>query len=849
MSRVGAPFDLTCEHLSNPLGLDEPEPRLSWKCPGGLARQSAYEIAVGTEPQTSDLWSPGRVGSDQSQLVSYAGKPLEPCQRAWWQVRVWDGKGQASDWSEAAFWEAGLPELYHWTGAQWISAPAISLKSEAPPAPHFRRDFAIPRGKVKRARLYVSAKGLFRAYVNGKRVGDGELTPGWTDYHKRIPYEAHDVTEYMKSGTNAMGLVLADGWFSGNVCWFGRKLYGHFPQALAKLYVEFEDTEPLRVVTDSSWRAAAGPILSADLLMGEHRDLRKDLGKWSSSGYDDSRWTKVDAAPLGQVPIVSRRAEPVRIVKTIGPLSVEKAANTVVRIDMGQNMVGRLKLKVKGDEGAKIRIRHAEILDAKGELYIENLRKAQQIDSYILGSESSTVLENEFTFHGFRYAEVSGITQAPRKDQIEGQVLCSVRDPKGQFRCGSELVNQLIENIRWGMMGNYLEVPTDCPQRDERLGWTGDAQIFAPTAAYNFDIAAFMAKWLQDVRDAQLEDGMFPSVAPQMHNIKVGAPAWGDAGIIVPWTLYRFYGDIRILDQGYFSMVRFIEAIERANPDLLWRKNVGNNYGDWLNVEQETPKDVLATAYFAHSTSLLAQSAAVLGRTDDAKRFEGLAARIRKAFQEEFLGKDGKIHGDTQTAYVLALRFRLLTESQAKKAAKHLVAGITARNDHLATGFLGVGHLLPVLTQIGRDDLAVKLLLNDTYPSWGYSIRQGATTIWERWDGWTEEKGFQDPGMNSFNHYALGSCGEWIFGRVAGISLDPEIPAFKRFRLDPLFDPRVGWVEASFDSPYGLIVSNWRIDGNKAEWDIVVPPNTEATSPHFAEPLTPGKHRTKVLLN
>jgi alpha-L-rhamnosidase len=822
-----APFDLTCEYLTNPLGLDENRPRLAWK--SRCANQSAYEVHVSSAPGGKpDLWNSGIVRSDASIHIPYAGAPLAPIQRAHWRVRVWDEGGKPGPWSAEAFWEAGLPLPHHWTGAKWIGCPSVSLASNGPPAVYLRRRFEVG-GQIARARLFLSAKGLFVAELNGERVGDSELAPGWTDYNRRIPYEAYDVAGMLNQGSNVLDVVLGDGWYCGNVCWFGRRQYGPYPQLLAKLYIEFEDAEPLRIVSDESWLAGTGRIRQNDLLMGQTLDARIAEPEFGQ---------KVLAAPMGHVPVVSRRCEPVRTVEVVQPVKCWRMGS-IWLADFGQNLVGRPRLRAKGERGRKVRLRHAEMLDAKGALYAANLRSARQEDVLVL-SGGHDDFEPEFTFHGFRYVEVRGLAREP---EVEAFVLTSAQHPSGRFRCGHAMLDKLALNIQRGMKGNYLEVPTDCPQRDERLGWTGDAQIFAPTAAYNFSIAAFMTKWLQDVRDAQSDDGAFPNVAPQMLQLGDGAPAWADAGVIVPWTLYRFYGDLRILEESFPSIVRYLGMIEGANPDGLWRNMVSHNFGDWLNVDADTPKDVLATAFFAHSAGLASKMAGLLGRLDDGGKLRSLAARIRSAFRTEFVSPDGRICGDTQTSYALALRFDLLTKAQAAKAGRLLAADIEAKG-HLTTGFLGVGHLLPALSQIGRDDLALRLLLSEEYPSWGYSIRHGATTIWERWDGWTEEKGFQDPGMNSFNHYALGSCGEWMFSRLGGIQLDPETPAFKRFFLDPLFSREIGWAECSYESPYGKIVSEWRFEGSKLRWSAEVPPNTsaEAVFDGKRHGLGPGRH-------
>jgi len=468
------------------------------------------------------------------------------------------------------------------------------------------------------------------------------------------------------------------------------------------------------------------------------------------------------------------------------------------------------------------------MLNPDGTLYTINLRSARATDTYVLKGGGLEVWEPTFTFHGFRYVEVTGYPGTPRPDAVTGVVVSSAIDATGTFETSSALVNQLQSNIVWGQRGNYLEVPTDCPQRDERLGWMGDAQVFVRTACFNFDVQTFLAKWLQDVRDAQSPEGGFTNYAPAIVE-SGGSPAWADAGVIVPWTLFRCYGDMRVLERQYEAMRRFIAYVRESNPDLLWVERSAQNFGDWLNIGADAPRPVLATAYFAHSTRLLARAARVLGHEEDAREYEALFGEIRDAFGRAYVKPDGRVEGDTQTVYLLALAFDLLPDAVRPLAANRLVADIEKRDVHLSTGFLGVSLLNPVLTGIGRTDLAYRLLLNETFPSWGYSIRQGATTIWERWDGWTEEKGFQDPSMNSFNHYSLGSVGEWMYAVVAGIELDPEVPGYKRSVLWPRPGGGLTRAEGALRTQYGRIRSAWRIEGGTLRWEVEVPPNTTAT--------------------
>lgn len=739
-------------------------------------------------------------------------------------------------------WEQRGADVSGWNAPEVLGAPGIQPWGKPAryvppgPAPLLRREFLAP-AKLRRARIYASAKGLYKLFVNGRPVSKDVFRPGWTDYRKRIQYQSYDVTDLIRPGSsNALGVILGDGWYCGHIAWAGRRNYGPMARALIQLEMETEDGRVQRVVSDGTWRVTQGPILFSDLLMGEHYDARKEIPGWSLPGIDESRWGRPEVEPLGEVPLVAQRGPSVVQVATLKPLSVtEKPGNTFV-FDLGQNMVGWARLKVRGPAGTTVRLRFAEMLNPDGTIYTTNLRSARATDYYTLRGRGTEVYEPSFTFHGFRYVEVTGYPGKPDRDAVTGIVVSQGTPQTGTFVCSHPMVNQLQHNIFWGQRGNYLEVPTDCPQRDERLGWMGDAQVFIRTACYNNDVAGFMQKWVQDVVDAQSPQGAFSDVSPRIAAAGDGAPAWGDAGVIVPWTVYRFYGDRPLLAAHFDAMARWIEWIREGNPDLIWRNRSGNNYGDWLNINAETPKDLLATAYFACSTRLVAQAARVLGRTADAERYEQLFQQIRSAFQKTFVRPDGRIlsadgkTGDTQTCYLLALHFDLLPPEMRPVAARHLVADIMEkRNGHLSTGFVGVGYLNPVLTQMGYLNVAYRLLLNDTFPSWGYSIKHGATTIWERWDGWTAEKGFQDPGMNSFNHYALGSVGEWLYSTVAGIDLDPEVPGYKRFVLRPLPGGGLTYARATLNSLHGRIVSDWKIENGIFHYRCTIPANTVAT--------------------
>jgi alpha-L-rhamnosidase len=693
-----------------------------------------------------------------------------------------------------------------------------------PPPPYLRNTFTINK-PIERATVYASALGLYELHINGQRAGEDYFTPGWTDYTKRVYYQTYDVTNLLKSGDNAIGAILADGWYAGYLG-FGKKRehYGSKPRLFAQLEVEYTDGSRQTIVTDKSWKAAYGPHIEADFLMGEIYDARREMTGWSKPGFNDAAWKPVAVGAELKPLVQSFPGVTVRQTQEIKPIKITEPQEGVYVFDIGQNFAGWVRLKVTGKAGTKVVLRFAEMLNPDGTIYTTNLREARCTDTYILAGKGEEIWQPGFTFHGFRYAEMTGFPGKPSLDTITGVVVHSDTPPVGTFECSNPMVNQLQRNIVWGQRGNFIEIPTDCPQRDERLGWTGDAQIFIRTATYNMDVAAFFTKWLVDLEDAQTKEGAFPDVAPHKVAMGSGVAAWGDAGVICPWTFYKVYDDKRVVEKHYESMKKWIEYLHQNSKDLL-RPAYG--YGDWVAVGSDTPKDVIATAYFAYSTRLVAKTAAVLGKNEDAKKYEALFAAIKTAFNKAYVSEDGRIKGDTQTCYALGIYFDLLDSDKRVLAAKHLMEAVQKKNWHLSTGFVGLSYLLPALTQTGNLDVAYRLLNNETFPSWGYSIKNGATTIWERWDGWTEDKGFQDPGMNSFNHYAFGSVGRWMFGTVAGI--DTEGPGYKRIIIRPQPGGGFSYAKADYESIYGKIESFWKIENGTFTLNVTIPANTTAT--------------------
>ncbi len=708
-----------------------------------------------------------------------------------------------------------------------------------PPPSYLRKGFSVDKS-VKRAMVYGSALGLYELHINGKRVGEDYFTPGWTDYPTRVYYQSYDVTKLLKRGSNTIVAILADGWYAGYVGFGGkRENYGSKPRLLAQLEVEYTDGGKEVISTDESWKAAYGPLVEADFLMGETYDSRKEIPGWSKLDFNDSAWNSVAVTEKVSSKVQAFPGVPAKKIMEIKPKKCTEPKKGMYVFDMGQNFAGWARLKVNGKAGTKVVMRFAEMLNPDGTIYTENLRVARCTDTYILKGKGREVWEPRFTFHGFRYVEVTGYPGRPGINDITGIVVHSDTPQVGSFECSNPMVNQLYSNIVWSQRSNFIEVPTDCPQRDERLGWTGDAQIFVRTATYNMDVAAFFTKWLVDLEDAQSEEGAFPDVAPRKIAVGDGTPAWGDAGVICPWTIYYVYGDKRVIERHYDSMKKWIAYLKTNSEDLL---RPATGYGDWVAIGEETPKDVIGTAYFAYSTRLLAKMAAAVGKEQDAKEYEALFKKIKDAFNKAYVSNDGKIKGDTQTCYCLGLYFDLLSESKRELAAQHLVEAVKRRNWHLTTGFVGLSYLLPTLTQTGHLEIAYRLLNNDTFPSWGYSIRNGATTIWERWDGWTEDKGFQDPGMNSFNHYSFGSVGRWLFGTVAGI--DTDGPGYKHIIIHPRPGGGLAYTKASYESILGRIVSDWKIEDDSFILNITIPANTTATvyvPAKSAESVTEGR--------
>lgn len=840
MSILRSPHRLRCEYRVNPMGIHTARPRLSWEMRDDRrgARQTAYRIETETEGSKgwSPLWDSGKVMSDASCHVPYGGPELTSRQNVRWRVRLWDAGRKASSWSAWSRWEMGLLSRRDWW-ARWIGGSLAGDRWTSVPAPFLRRDFVVGNKPVRRARLYVTALGLYEFHLNGERVGDDVFTPGWTEYGARVQYQVYDVTKLLQPGDNAMGAILGDGWYCGHVEWRGRQRYGDRPKLLAQLAIDFCDGSTMTVITDEGWQVAYGPIVASDLLMGESYNAQLEFPGWSEPRYGPASWQAVNVFQDTGIDLSPTLGPLVRQHEELSPVAdpAERSDHWRGRwlFDLGQNMVGRIRMKVKGPAGTTVTIRFAEILDADGKIYTENLRTAKATDYYTLKGDGEEIYESRFTFHGFRYVELADYPGTPTRDTITGIVLYSDTPPTGSFQCSNRLLNQLQHNIRWGQKGNFLEVPTDCPQRDERLGWTGDAQVFIRTAAFNCDVDPFFTKWQRDIADAQHEDGGVPCVVPSTSVTSGdGGPAWSDAAVICPWTLYVAYGDRGLLEAHYDSMRRYVDQLHakslhhiRCHPDVdSW-----GGFGDWLSINAVTPKDLIGTAYLAYSTELMGKIAAVLGKKADAKEYKQRLADVKDAFQKRFVTDDGIVLGQTQTGYVLAVHFDLLPKRFRKKAVKALVADIESRDMHLSSGFVGSSYLPFALSENGRADVAYSLLHQKTWPSWLYAVTQGATSIWERWDGWTHDKGFQSAGMNSFNHYAYGAIGSWLYQVAGGLELDPARPGYKHILIRPNPGGGLTRARARLHTMYGPAESGWRIADGALHMKIVVPANASAS--------------------
>ncbi len=826
---------LRLEHLRETLGIGTDRPRLSWTVETAAEnwRQAAYEIeSYGAGDRLRG--QTGRVESDQSVLVAWPFEPLQPREQLSVRVRVWGKDGVESDWSKPAVLEAGLLRREDWT-ARFVSPSWEEDVSRMNPAPYLRREFNLRPG-VKSARLYITSLGLYEAQLNGVRIGDQVLAPGWTAYDRRLRYQTFDVTGMLREGGNAIGAVLADGWYRGRIGFGGgrRNIWGERLALLAQLEIRYADGSSERIVTDETWRAATGPVLSSGIYEGETYDARLEQPGWSSTNFDDARWKPVRILERDLNTLVAPSGPPVRRIESISPVSITRSPAGRTLLDFGQNLVGWLQITVKGPAGKTVTLRHAEVLE-NGELGTRPLRHAEATDRYTLRGGDAETWEPRFTFHGFRYAEVEGWPGELNPADIRAVVIHSDLERTGWFECSDPLLNRLHENTLWSMRGNFVDIPTDCPQRDERLGWTGDLEVFSPTASFLYDVSGFLQSWLADLAAEQSkEGGVVPPVIPNASGEAFGSSAWADAATVVPWVFYQRFNDTGILAAQFESMRAWVDSIAAvAGEKRLWES--GFHFGDWLDPtappdkpwQARTDKYVISSAYFAHSAELVGKAAEVLGREQDKIRYRTLAAEAKAAFAREYITPAGRMMCDAETAYALALAFDLIpTPEQRRLAGERLAALVRDSDYHIRTGFVGTPLISDALCGGGHYATAYRLLMQRECPSWLYPVTMGATTIWERWDSMLPDGSINPGEMTSFNHYALGAVADWMQRTIGGLA--PAEPGYRRLGIHPRPGGGLTHARARHLTPYGMAECAWKIDAGKFEVDVVVPPNATA---------------------
>ncbi|MCS7120133.1 MAG: family 78 glycoside hydrolase catalytic domain [Nitrososphaerota archaeon] len=831
-SLIPPPTELFCEYAVNPLGVDVAKPRLSWTLNheerGRM--QSAYQILVASWQENifndvGDMWDSGKVYSNKSTNIEYGGKLLESCKTYYWKVRWWDDKGRISPWSKIATFETGILHQEEWK-ARWISGGNL-----------LRHRFIL-NGKVKSARAYVSGLGYYELRINGEKVGDRHLDPAWTDYEKVVLYSTYDVSNMLRDGENVVGIILGNGRY--NVKPHRRNSFKHYgdPRAILQMRIELTNGEQVLITTNEEWRAAKGPILEDDIYDGETYDARLEPKGWDLWGYDDSEWdqAKIVDPPGGRL-VSQATFPPIRAIRTVQPVNITNPKPGVFVFDFGQNFTGWVRIIVSGARGTVVKLRFAEILNSDGTINTAPNVRAACTDTYILRGEGLEVYEPRFTYHGFRYVEVTGFPGVPNIFTLQGIVVHTDVRPSGSFLCSNQLVNSIHKNILWSQLSNLMSIPTDCPQRAERMGWLGDAQLTAEEAIYNFylDMASFYTKWLRDIALSQKEDGSLPDVAPPYWNFYPADPAWGTACIIIPWNLFLYYGDVRVLQENYGVMKKWVDFLNSKAEDYILKFS---KYGDWCQPGQVrssiTPGEVVSTLCYYEDILLLSNIARIIGKEDESKKYMEMAEKIKESFNKKYL-KDGYYQplkeilestttaAFSQTANCIPLFLDITPPEFRESVLKKLIDDITRVHDyHINTGIIGTRYLLETLTKFGHAETAYRILTQTTYPSWGYMIKEGATTLWERWEF------LAGAGMNSHNHIMFGSIDVWLYKAIAGINADPENPGFEKIVIKPQFIKDLNHAGASINTHRGLIVSKWWRDVNSLMMEISIPVNSKA---------------------
>ncbi|QDU88966.1 Bacterial alpha-L-rhamnosidase [Pirellulimonas nuda] len=838
------PAELRCEGLESPPAVDTPQPRLSWLCESGDPEvrgqaQSAYQIIVadssaGSAADEGNLWDSGKIVSDQSTFIAYAGAALQPHREYFWKVRIWNRDAAASEWSPPAAFSMGFLPPNSWR-PDWIRGDGVTYL--------LRKPFPIKKD-VKRAYVYASALGVYELRLNGSKVGDELFAPGWTDYRKRVQYQRYDVTDAVHRGDNVLGAELAPGWFSGKIAWFNAKRYGKQPAFAAELHLEFADGSSRVVSTDGSWETSSGPLTASDMQDGDQYDARLEKIGWDTAGYQGADWENAEVLGGESRIMAAQRDQPVGDVRTLTPVQRTQPAPGVYVYDLGQNITGIARITARGQRDAKITLRYAERLNADGTLDVTNLKLAEATDTYVMRSAGAETYQPKFTFHGFRWVSVEGLDAPPALDEVTGVVVGTLFPETGSLSTSSQELNQLLSNIRWTIRNSYLSVPLDSPQRSERLGWTGDANVMAATASWMFGLDRFYSKWQTDILDAQSygkgeTDGAMPNVAPRwMAKASGRGGGWGDVGVNLPYLLWKRYGDTGVIRASYSGTKKWLAFLERNSKNHIIPVSARvSTAGDWENAGDPTPKDLVGTFYYALDVAQVAEMAEALGEEADAAAYRARFQEIRAAIIKRYVAQDGVVANGSQTAQVFALYLGLYPQGMKDKVFRRLIDNIEKRDNHISTGYLGSQWLLKVLVENGRPDVAYDLLMQRTGPSWLYMASNEQTSLWEGWDTLNPDGTFGSK-RTSLGHAALGSCGDWMFQRIGGITPDPLSPGFKHFMIEPLVGGGLTHAEANFQSPHGLIGTRWTLHGDRFTLDVTVPVNTTATV--LLPPSSPG---------
>jgi len=796
-----APRKLKCEYLSDPLGVDVARPRLSWVLEHGERgqKQSAYEVIVATRldalaQDKGDQWDSGKTASDDSTQVAYAGKPLESGREYYWKVRYWDKDGNASPYSRPAQFDMGLLTPGDWKG-QWIGG-----------ASQLRTEFQVPDAVV-RARAYICGLGYSELHLNGAKVGSNVLDPGWTTFDKRALYTTYDITSYLKRGSNAVGVMLGEAWFKSRAL-------------LLQINIELAGGRRLSVLSSPAWKSKNGPIVNESVWDGEVYDARLEMPGWNQPGFDDSAWNAAQVVKSPGGMLSAEMMPPIQVVDTIVPVGMTNPQPGVYVFDMGQNFSGWAQLRVRGPRGSSVTMRFSELVYDNGMINRENIREAKSRDIYTLRGDGLEVYEPRFTYHGFRYVEVTGYPGAPSLDSLRGCVVHTAVETTGSFVASKQILNQVQKLIRWSQLTNLHSIPTDCDQRNERQGWMGDAQVTGEEAMMNFDMAAFYTNFIRDIRDIQGPDGTVTDTVPHRYGSRPADPAWGTAYPLLCWYMWEQYGDRRILEEQYDGLKKYVEFLRSRAPDHILRFSY---YGDWVFVEP-TPGEIVSASYYYYDVLLLSKMAAILGNSSDAQAYSQLATEIKEAFNKTFFNSNSGVYSNgTQTANALPLFLDLVPEKQRGEVVSRLTNDIVYTHDtHVTTGFIGVKYLLPVLTRFRHSDVAYDLAVQDTYPSWGYMVRRGATTLWELWQ---EKTG---PAMNSHNHAMFGSVGAWFYQALGGINLGEDGAGYRHIRIAPQIVEDLRWVSASVESVRGTVSCSWTHSTGAITVDVTIPVNSDA---------------------